>query len=352
MVDLTPPQGVRAAAKRGIELVAAGKAGDGFMPATLQRARKIAAGRELTPSHVRRMHSFFSRHSVDRKADWGKAGEETPGYVAWMAWGGDAGASWSAKVSDQLDRARESAVEPVVEVLALGDRAFEVRIPSGEVAPLADLLEEITEREWELEHVGEAYDPELVDLIARTRAVAQSLADELAAEHEPTDQLDQMIAQLTAMARTHMADRASADRELELAMATYEDDAGVASPNVSEDVASTDPADLEQVQLMNDEMDADELSGLWNDRQLALHEALEQVYEEFGEFNKGSGPDGLHYMGADANPFKDQGLKCANCIFYEGGGLCEMLDEQDPVEDEAVCKMWIIPGSLIKPSEG
>lgn len=97
-ISLVPPSGVRAAAKRGIELVGQGKAGDGFEPATLARARKIAAGQELTPDHVKRMYSFFRRHSVDRKADWGKSGQETPGYVAWMAWGGDAGASWSARM--------------------------------------------------------------------------------------------------------------------------------------------------------------------------------------------------------------------------------------------------------------
>ena len=103
-IDLVPPVGVRNAAKRGIQLVADGKAGSGFEPATLGRARKIAAGAELTPDHVKRMYSFFRRHSVDRKPDWGKPGKETPGYVAWQAWGGDAGASWSAMKVAQMKR--------------------------------------------------------------------------------------------------------------------------------------------------------------------------------------------------------------------------------------------------------
>lgn len=103
-INLVPPMGVRNAAKRGIQLVADGKAGDGFQPATLARARKIAAGQELTPAHVKRMYSFFRRHSVDRKPNWGAAGKETPGYVAWMAWGGDPGASWSAVKVAQMKR--------------------------------------------------------------------------------------------------------------------------------------------------------------------------------------------------------------------------------------------------------
>lgn len=102
MSGFVPPAGARGAARRGLELVKAGKAGGGFEPATATRARKIAAGDPLTRDHVMRMHSFFSRHAVDRKPDWGAAGKETPGYVAWQAWGGDAGASWSARLASKL----------------------------------------------------------------------------------------------------------------------------------------------------------------------------------------------------------------------------------------------------------
>jgi hypothetical protein len=50
------------------------------------------------------MHSFFSRHAVDRKPDWGAKGKETPGYVAWQAWGGDAGAAWAARQAASIKR--------------------------------------------------------------------------------------------------------------------------------------------------------------------------------------------------------------------------------------------------------
>lgn len=104
MTDYTPTSGMQAAARRGLDLVAKGKAGGGFEPATATRARKIAAGRPLSRDHVMRMHSFFSRHAVDRKPDWGAPGKETPGYVAWQAWGGDAGASWAAKQAARIKR--------------------------------------------------------------------------------------------------------------------------------------------------------------------------------------------------------------------------------------------------------
>ena len=100
---------MRSAARRGLELVADGKAGGGFEPATAARARKIVAGTPLTRDHVMRMHSFFSRHAVDKRPGWGRAGKETPGYVAWQAWGGDAGASWAAAQAAKIKR-REGKV--------------------------------------------------------------------------------------------------------------------------------------------------------------------------------------------------------------------------------------------------
>ena len=101
MAEYTPPLAVRNAAKRGLDLVKAGKAGSGFEPATASRARKIAAGKPLTLDHVKRMHSFFSRHAVDKKPGWSKSGKETPGYTAHMAWGGDAAKNWAAKISEK-----------------------------------------------------------------------------------------------------------------------------------------------------------------------------------------------------------------------------------------------------------
>ena len=100
--NLVPPEAVRAAARRGIEYHAQGKAGDGFEEATLDRAHKIANGEELTPEHVRRMHSFFERHAGGRSEDAGD--KVTPWDVAWLAWGGNAGRAWARQKDAELDR--------------------------------------------------------------------------------------------------------------------------------------------------------------------------------------------------------------------------------------------------------
>ena len=86
-----------------------------------------------------------------------------------------------------------------------------------------------------------------------------------------------------------------------------------------------------------------------NSRQEFLYEVIEMAVEEFGPFDLSTGPDGVHYAPASKNPFKNEGLVCKNCVFFEGGGGCEIVSQ--PVEPEGVCKFWIIPGNLLTKSE-
>lgn len=80
-------------------------------------------------------------------------------------------------------------------------------------------------------------------------------------------------------------------------------------------------------------------------KEKALYDAYEMVAEQYGEFT----PAEAHYMGADDNPFQAEGMNCANCVFYDGGGGCEILTEQ--VEAMGLCKLWIIPGDLLAVDE-
>lgn len=107
-LSLVPPEGVRNAAKRGIKYHSEGKAGDGFESATLARAKRIAAGEELTSEHVKRMHSFFERHAGGRSQK-AKQGEVTPWDVAWLAWGGNAGRTWAASKVKQMENSKKSS---------------------------------------------------------------------------------------------------------------------------------------------------------------------------------------------------------------------------------------------------
>jgi len=91
-----PPESVQNNAKRGLEMVEAGEAGDGLESATKGRAHDIASGKALSLDHVKRMHSFFERHDKTRPDDGGKG--NSPWKTAWMLWGGDSGRSWAESV--------------------------------------------------------------------------------------------------------------------------------------------------------------------------------------------------------------------------------------------------------------
>jgi len=102
-----PPEGVRSAARRALEWIKDGKAGGGFTDVGRKRAADLAAGRAVSAETIGRMKSFFARHGVDSKATGFSSGEDgypSPGRVAWDAWGGDAGRSWSEKVYNSLEK--------------------------------------------------------------------------------------------------------------------------------------------------------------------------------------------------------------------------------------------------------
>jgi hypothetical protein len=103
-INLKPTKEMVAAFKKGLRLHELGRSGDGLMPATVLWARKAVNGESLTADKVRKMNAWFARHSVDEKAGWDKPGSETPGYVAWLLWGGDAGQAWSKRKAEELDK--------------------------------------------------------------------------------------------------------------------------------------------------------------------------------------------------------------------------------------------------------
>jgi hypothetical protein len=97
-----PPAGAQSAAKRALVWIAEGKAGSGFTATGRARAAQLARGGSVSRDVAAKMKSYFARHAVDKKAKGFRSGEEgypSPGRVAWDAWGGDAAASWSAKLN-------------------------------------------------------------------------------------------------------------------------------------------------------------------------------------------------------------------------------------------------------------
>ena len=116
-IDTVPTDGMVSEAKRGLEWRKEFNRGGTIIGVT--RANQIINKTKLSPSTVRRMFSFFSRHEVDKQGqgfDRGEDGYPSAGRIAWALWGGDAGFSWSRQKVRQLDRERDKFYEAVSEL--------------------------------------------------------------------------------------------------------------------------------------------------------------------------------------------------------------------------------------------
>ena len=107
-VSLKPTAGMASAARRGLKLHEEGKSGDGLKPETVARANRLARREEMNDDWVREMNAWFARHeSASKSPGWDKAGEEKPGFVAWLLWGGNAAKNWSARKVKELEGERD-----------------------------------------------------------------------------------------------------------------------------------------------------------------------------------------------------------------------------------------------------
>jgi HK97 family phage portal protein len=107
-INTTPTDSMVSEAKKGIAWRKEFNRGGTRIGAV--RASQIVAKEKLSPSTVKRMFSFFSRHESDKAADGFRVGEKgypSNGRIAWALWGGDAGFSWSTKVRNQLEKEKE-----------------------------------------------------------------------------------------------------------------------------------------------------------------------------------------------------------------------------------------------------
>lgn len=191
-IDLTPPKGVREACARGVELYEEGHGGDGLVPATIQWARRLARGEPATRDKLVQMRAWHARHASDKTEGWDNP--PTPGYVAFMLWGGDAGRSWAEATVPKLEEAEAAKTKSakasmptpdeikaqLVEVLAraVGDRAPAL------VESLRDAPTAADARARVMAALGDAPDPEVVREVARALVLSR-LVGKLSAKATP-----------------------------------------------------------------------------------------------------------------------------------------------------------------------
>lgn len=109
-----PPESVRSAAARGLELRAKWKRGgitnseasSQGIGSGVQRATNLKNGDAISIETVRRMNAFFSRHQKNYRPDEKESdGGPTAGTIAWLLWGGNAGKSWAAGIVNRVEKA-------------------------------------------------------------------------------------------------------------------------------------------------------------------------------------------------------------------------------------------------------
>ena len=134
-IDLKPTEAMAEEAQKGLDWRK--EFGRGGTEVGVARARQLTNRQELSADTVRRMHSYFSRHEVDKEGEGFSPGEDgypSAGRIAWALWGGDVGQSWARNKDRQLDKIDEEAT-----------RAIEDEFPDKTITALENKVEEHNE---------------------------------------------------------------------------------------------------------------------------------------------------------------------------------------------------------------
>jgi HK97 family phage prohead protease len=76
-----------------------------------------------------------------------------------------------------------------------------------------------------------------------------------------------------------------------------------------------------------------------------LRDALLKIVSRHGKFNEDSNGVWAGYSPAEENEVARIGVKCSNCVFYQGGSKCKIIDM--PVEPEGKCRFAVIPNGIV-----
>lgn len=77
-----------------------------------------------------------------------------------------------------------------------------------------------------------------------------------------------------------------------------------------------------------------------------LADALLAIATMYGKFNEDESGIWAGYDSPEENDVKDIGVKCSNCVLYEGNGVCKIIAQQ--VEEEGKCRFAVIPDGIVE----
>lgn len=77
-----------------------------------------------------------------------------------------------------------------------------------------------------------------------------------------------------------------------------------------------------------------------------LADMLISLTQKYGKFDQEGDGVWAGYKPPKENPKKGIGVKCANCVLYEGGSSCKIIAL--PVAPEGKCRFAVIPNGIVK----
>ena len=90
-------------------------------------------------------------------------------------------------------------------------------------------------------------------------------------------------------------------------------------------------------------------TGILIEEEQDLAKALLDIVEKHGKFDDDDSGVWVGYTPAAENDIADIGVKCVNCVLYEGNGACKIIAVQ--VEEEGMCRFAVIPDGIVKPED-
>jgi HK97 family phage major capsid protein/HK97 family phage prohead protease len=171
-----PNEQMRKNATRGLELRK--EYGRGGTDVGVARARDISNNKDLSDSTIKRMYSFFSRHSSNYDKHYGEKendGGENAFTIAWLLWGGNAGYAWSKKEVKRIDNDEERMMDEDKDISEIVE---EIESEDPEVEELN--FDDEERSEVKVEHRSMAMEMKPVDEEKRTAMIAVSSEEPVA----------------------------------------------------------------------------------------------------------------------------------------------------------------------------
>jgi HK97 family phage prohead protease len=343
----------------------------------------------VSPEKARHIARYFPRHAVDLKTPAnskpGADGYPGAGLIAWKLWGGNAGWRWAQKLVDAMNSRDEMKAEPnglktsdFVSWRASGGRAYgrierierdgEINVPNSNFT--------ITGTPEDPAALIRVYRKEGLDYSPTEVRVGHKFSTLTKMDISKKDAFTEMPSGTPGSFGTPQRIGTTPNAPEEKPYSIEQDVqgcSGYAVVKVGEGIVSggchltlaeaqahlaTLNAAMQGEKDMHEEMQGPEVvphqdemvEGLaeqqemgLNPRQFTMYDLFETMAEEFGMWDQGNGANGAHYM--EENPFASEGMKCSNCVFFEGGKKCEIVSGS--IEPEAICKLWIIREELL-----